>query len=268
MNSTSSNFKTVSNNGKIMHYTNACMWIGIRDGLRHLKHFDTLTVKDLRSMTGFTGGDNDVYDHSVHSKCLEHLADYLDIQIIIRYVNYNKKTSSYYLGSFSFTMGNSSKVITIAAFGNHFEFVINSGSDYVPKAINTKTKLYEPILHMTKYELYYQNMINEYDSYRVIHDMLRSRKLQTLDDAVLIRDHDNRKMGEVINQAESIHIDIVKNARKCSNLERTIQEYQSFIDFLQNVSNLDIPAHEKDSHLKDIHANLDRLYSKFNEITI
>ena len=279
-------FNTQSNNGCVYEngrllFTNACMWISILHGLNSL-NMTGYTVSFLREIACFIGHNHEMYDEEKHSNSLHRLAEMLDILIEIKYVNDVK--NNYYLSNFSFRYGkNETKKITIAAFGNHFEFVTNytnNTSNYVPKLLKESDSTYVDMRLFSEYEQkkyliqnqlnYYRKQLsyynNELKSMNVVKYMLTS-DMKNINDNI-----DSSKviynMPDIGVDKFTILINIKSYNQTCQNLvfqmeqlqDRTIQINQDMIVCLQKIDSLEIIKDEFLSNISLLNVDIDDSY--------
>ncbi len=116
---------TVSNNGGLEGYSNACLWIAVLDYLKCCLGHSDLTLSELRLRFDPYGtiGRWQEFDMGIHSQIFQQLADF-----------YNLRLEFYPLrrdGSISQTpiqaLGNGRNIVPILSFGDHFELIVNTG---------------------------------------------------------------------------------------------------------------------------------------------
>lgn len=127
-----SSFQTVTNNGDVESFKNACMFISIKDFL-HYHCGKNITVDELRKISKFNGKNNSHFDINKHHNSLIKLLQYFKCGMYIYYANCvrdvdNKKT--YWLGNLAYKINdNSDAIIPIVAFKNHFELLISETTE-------------------------------------------------------------------------------------------------------------------------------------------
>jgi hypothetical protein len=126
----STKFRVIYNNGKAEgRYSNACIWISIRDYMQ-LKHNQHHSIDELRRLSGFTprypnNVDYDDMDPS-HRKCLLQLLNILNLSIEM-YIIYGNRTA--YLTQ---TIGNERYPrVHIISYGAHFELIVAINDRYL-----------------------------------------------------------------------------------------------------------------------------------------
>src|SRR5438309_1553025 len=82
-------FTTVKNNGQVFEkekeYTNACMWISIRDYLRIVRNDQKVTVTELRRIAIFPGKENEDYNdmNKAHQASLKRVLEHYKLRVTL-----------------------------------------------------------------------------------------------------------------------------------------------------------------------------------------
>lgn len=137
------NLKTVRtqpNGGQAEDFSNACLFISIRDFLhstndRTLQKHKNISVKELRQIGEFPGANNEMFDckKSGHLECLEKICNHFSLTVIF----YNSQYTN-----LVFSVGKGRNVVRILQTGIvHFEFIIDYEEVDQLNAIKSAPKL-------------------------------------------------------------------------------------------------------------------------------
>jgi hypothetical protein len=142
-------FKTIRNNGCLTEnnitYTNQCMWISVLDYLKHFLN-RKITLGELR----YIGMLDDTTRYSMFDinngtfvRSIDAIANNFNLHIQIYYVNANGYCR--WLGNHQFDFGNftSTNIVNIAAFGNHFELIVDN-VNFNDNNVNKKIRNFIP----------------------------------------------------------------------------------------------------------------------------
>lgn len=142
---------TTDNGGDVAR-SNACFFISIFDGLKHLtefkNRFGVTNIDSLCKLAGWTGDINTVFDESIksHNDAALTLANMFDATFIIYHIGFTKvgfMETGHYLAEPEYIGTGSSLVIPIAKFTAHFEFIVKTDDFDIEITDNYKKRLWK-----------------------------------------------------------------------------------------------------------------------------
>ena len=151
-------FRVIKNPGRADGYTNACMWISIRDFLWYARG-EQWNIRDLRDLAGFRAGPNDDYNHNnrYHERALRTLLRSLCLNLTL-YLNQDMRGGAHvgppveyqiFLNRYE-TRNCQGRLndINIISYGSHFELIVTINEIHlIDEAASAAGKSYIPMIY-------------------------------------------------------------------------------------------------------------------------